>query len=55
MTQETNEQSLEDEDSREVPDNISPNVKAWSKKAVEASNRMSTDEEYRKEIAKRIR
>jgi hypothetical protein len=27
----------------------------WSKKVIEVTNRVATDEEYRKELAKRIR
>lgn len=30
-------------------------AQAWSRKVIEASNRASVDEEFRKEIAKRIR
>lgn len=34
---------------------LSQDVLDWGKKVVETSNRMSTDENYRKEIAKRIK
>ena len=34
---------------------LSQDVLDWGKKVVETSNRMSTDENYRKEIAKRTK
>ncbi|MDM0037322.1 hypothetical protein QTI33_34715 [Variovorax sp. J22P271] len=54
MVNEDEKPNLQEEAPSEGPP-ISPSVLEWSKKVLENSMRMEVDEEYRKEIAKRIR